>query len=48
MTLLIAEDVNLLRGTFQVGEMSIFLAVGWILPPLPTGVSHKSLGGCEV
>ena len=33
MTLLIAEDVNLLRGTFQVGEISIFLAVGWDSPP---------------
>ena len=33
MTLWVAEDVNLLRGTFQVGEMSIFLAVRWDSPP---------------
>ena len=28
MTLLIEEDVNLLRGIYLVGEMSKFLAVG--------------------
>ena len=35
MTLLIAEDVNLLRGIFLVGELSKF----WLLPerfdPIP-------------
>ena len=35
MTLLIAKDVNLLKGIFLVGEMSKFLAVGWVSPPSP-------------
>ena len=33
MTLLIAEDVNLLIGIFLLGEMSKFLAVEWYSPP---------------
>ena len=33
MTFLIAEEVNLLRGIFLVGEMSKFLAVGWDFSP---------------
>ena len=35
MTLLIAEEVNLLRGIFLVGEMSKFLAIGWDSSPSP-------------
>ena len=35
MTLLIAKDVNLLKGIFLVGEMSKFFAVGWVSPPSP-------------
>ena len=35
MTLLIVENVNLLRGTFLVVEMSKFLAVGWDSAPSP-------------
>ena len=37
MTLLIAEDVNLLRRIFLVGKMSTFLAVGWYSTPTPGG-----------
>ena len=32
MTFLIAEEVNLLREIFLVGEMSKFLAAGWYSP----------------
>ena len=35
MTFLIAEEVNLLRGVFLVGEMSKVLAVGWDSFPTP-------------
>ena len=35
MTFLIAEEVNLLRGIFLVGEMSKYLAVGWDSSPSP-------------
>ena len=35
ITLLIAKDVNLLRGVFLVGEVSKFLAVGWDSPLSP-------------
>ena len=39
ITLLIGEDVNLLRGTFLVGETSKFLAVWWDSPTI-LRVSH--------
>ena len=35
MTLLIAEDVNLLRKIFLVGKRSKFFAVNWDSPPTP-------------
>ena len=35
MTLLIAEDVNLLRRIFLAGKLSKSLAVGWYSPPFP-------------
>ena len=35
MTFLIAEEVNLQRGIFLVGEMSKFLAVRWDSSPSP-------------
>ena len=35
MTLLIAEDVNLLRRIFLAGKVSKSLAVGWYSPPSP-------------
>ena len=35
MTFLIAEEVNLLRVIFLVGEMSKYLAVGWDSSPSP-------------
>ena len=35
MTFLIAEEVNLLREIFLVGEMSRFLAVEWDSSPCP-------------
>ena len=35
MAFLIAEEVNLLRRIFLVGEMSKFLAVGWDSFPSP-------------
>ena len=39
----IREDKNLLRAIFLVGEMSKFLAFGWVFRPIPR-VSHKVLG----
>ena len=35
MTLLILEDINLLKKIFLVGKISKFLAVGWYSPPSP-------------
>ena len=35
MTPLIAKDVNLLKGVFLVGEISKFLAVGWVSSQSP-------------
>ena len=42
MTLLIGEDVNLLRGVLM-GEMSKYLTDGWDSPPIPM-FSHKGSG----
>ena len=44
MKLLIGENVNILRGTFVVGQMSKFLTFRLNSPPL-TGVFHKFSGG---
>ena len=46
MIILVAEDVNLLRGIFLVGEMSKFSAVGWDPPPYP-GFTINVLGNNE-
>ena len=35
MTPLIAEEVDLFRGIFLVGEMNKFFAVGWDSSPSP-------------
>ena len=35
MTFLIAKEVNILRGSFLIGKMSKFMAVGWDSSPSP-------------